>query len=112
MKKMAFDLIPYIQCDSTEGIYYKIPYDKAIEFEKSLDHSVCCKTDLKGWWKEPLEIVGQNKSWTFFKLGTDEGELFPHVYYIPIFIIDPNQIFLMYNTDHGRNYIYKNGKWK
>jgi len=109
---MAFNLTPYIHCDPTEGIYYKIPYEKAIEFEKSLDHSVCRKTDLKGWWKEPLEIVGKNKFWTFFKLGIDEGELFPHAYYIPIFIIDTNQIFLMYNTDHGRNYIFQKGKWK
>lgn len=110
-----FDTKPYTFFDPDQGMYFRIPSEKVTEFEKSLDQSCRCINDLKGWWDTPLELIGIEKSkhpWTIYKLGSEPDDLFQDVYYAPVFVIDPNQIFIIYGPGFGRNYIFKNGKWK
>ncbi|MDR2293347.1 MAG: hypothetical protein LBE11_07745 [Prevotellaceae bacterium] len=106
--------------DELAGHYYKVTDNKS-DFENQLLKKDCVfckygeKTTLKGFFSTPVQFVGfhpDNEKRALFYLGY-EHSLFNHYYYYEdVLILNEDRIFKMYSNRAGRDFNYRNKKWR
>ena len=70
-------------------------------------------TDLAGFFKEPIEYIGNDGKEAIFYMGAGDATLFEQKHYFQwVLIVDHDRIFLIYGHGSGRDYNFRNGKWK
>lgn len=71
-------------------------------------------TDLDGFYKRPLKYAGHKGKELYFYIGDDDADLFKPIrsYYEVLHYLSEIRFFKLYSSKGGRDYNFKNGKWK
>lgn len=71
-------------------------------------------TNLNGFYNRPIKYVGRKDKKLYFYIGDDDSDLFKEAksYYEIIRHLTEKRFFKLYTHKGGRDYNFKNGRWK